>query len=185
VRPLVARVVVAASLVASCARSVPPSMLSKAILANDLALLDQSLDRGVSPSKPDEAGRPPLVLAAGMGQLTMVDHLITHGADLNQRDQAGQTALIAASAAGFVDIVKRLLVAGADTTLRDVHGFTAHDWVNDQLGHAARGGDDLARERYFEIAALLEKARVDASASPSASVSAEALEPPHKVPHSK
>ncbi|MFI5297892.1 MAG: ankyrin repeat domain-containing protein [Polyangiales bacterium] len=182
-RSLASILVSVALSVAACTPAFPPNTLAKAIQANDLALFDQSLDRGVDLNKPDELGRPPLVLAASLGKVAMVEHLIAHGAKLTAIDASGQTALIAASAAGFPDVVKVLLDAGADPSTKDINGYTAHDWVNDQLGHAARGGDDLARERYFEIAALLEKARTSAAPDPSASD--ETREAPHRVPHSK
>lgn len=172
-------------LVAACTPAASVHPLSAAIRANDLPVFDQEIDRGADLNAPDDVGRPPMVLAASLGKVAMVEHLLSHGAKIGVIDRNGQTPLIAAAAAGFPDIVKILLDAGADESTKDFNGYTAHDWVNDQLGHAARGGDDYGRERYFEIATLLEKARTDRAPDPSASSSADPREAPHRVPHEK
>ena len=61
-----------------------------------------------------QSSEPPLVRAAGAGQLAEVQALLAAGADLQARDQNGDTALNAAARGGQRAVVQALLAAGAD-----------------------------------------------------------------------
>jgi len=59
-------------------------------------------------------GRPPLVEAAGRGDLAQVQALLQAGADIEQRDVGGSTALLAATGGNHLGVVRVLIARGAD-----------------------------------------------------------------------
>ena len=149
----------------------PRSALTRAISADDAADLDSQIRGGADANLTDDMGRPSLTLAASLGFDDIVERLLAAGAKVDARDARGATALQIAAGAGHVNIVKRLLAAGADVGVRDSSGRTAMDIVREQAAHSARAGDEIGRDAYFAIAAMLS----DAASAPAASGSASAV----------
>ncbi len=107
--------------------------LFKAIEANDITALRESLDSGGSISVQDEDGLTPLMYATMNNQdSALLTELITLGADLNTQDSLGATALMhAARDNRNPEILLTLLNAGADPTITDNEGRTAYDYASE------------------------------------------------------
>jgi ankyrin repeat protein len=73
----------------------------------------QAINNGVDIAGPDEAGEPPLLIAALAGRKDMVVLLLDKGADIEVRNKGGLTALHAAAYGGHLDIVELLVSKGA------------------------------------------------------------------------
>ncbi|MEO8597433.1 MAG: ankyrin repeat domain-containing protein [Candidatus Solibacter sp.] len=111
--------------------------LVAAAQSNDLASLRILLEKNVPVNEKDEAGRTPLMWAAGNGNLKAVEMLLAKGADVNavslekfEMAKNGPlaignlTALMLASVGGGPDVVKMLLDAGAKINAVDVRQMT-------------------------------------------------------------
>jgi ankyrin repeat protein len=85
----------------------------------DVAQATQLLDNGVDPAMPNEAGEPPLLIAALKGHGKVVALLLDRGADINVRNKKGLTALHAAAYGGNLEVVELLLSKGASVNDRD------------------------------------------------------------------
>jgi ankyrin repeat protein len=68
---------------------------------------------------------PPIVMAAGDGNLAQVKAELKNGADVNAVDRGGGTALHQAVVSQGLPIVEALLAAGADVSVADSSGRTA------------------------------------------------------------
>ena len=112
--------------------------LIAAAAANDLASLRMLLDKGAAVEAKDEAGRTPLMWAAGNGNLKAVELLLARGADVNavSLEQSetvkngpvalgSLTALMMAAPVAGPEVVKALLDAGANVNAADVRKMTA------------------------------------------------------------
>jgi ankyrin repeat protein len=75
------------------AAQLPSADIYAAIRNNDLPKL-KSLTSGKNPGTPDDRGRTPLMLAAGMGSIDAMKVLIEAGADVNAADSFGATPLM-------------------------------------------------------------------------------------------
>lgn len=79
----------------------------------DLDQVVRLLDEGASIGEPDEAGEPPLMIAALAGHEAVVALLLDRGADVAIRNRGGLTALHAAAYGGHEAVVRLLLERGA------------------------------------------------------------------------
>jgi ankyrin repeat protein len=99
------------------------------------------IDRGADL---DRGNWPPVMQAAGGGDIRMLRLLLDRGADVNAQAESGGTALITAAGEGFTEIVSVLLKRGADPHVADRQGHTA-------LTYAEEGG-------HLEVVELLRQA---------------------------
>lgn len=75
-------------------------------------------------SKKNEAGYPPIILAAYHGREKVVKFLLDKNVNINEASDYG-TPLMAAVVKGSETIVKLLLDKKANTDITDINGFTA------------------------------------------------------------
>jgi ankyrin repeat protein len=73
----------------------------------------QAIDQRADIGEPNEAGEPPLIIAALSGSKDVVVLLLEKGGDVNIRNKGGLTALHAAAYGGHLDIVEILVSKGA------------------------------------------------------------------------
>jgi ankyrin repeat protein len=152
--------------------------LHDAVRSGKIDQVRQALDGGVSVAEPDDAGDPPLVIAALVGNSDIVTLLLQRGADVGIRNKHGLTALHAASYAGNLEIVKLLIAKGAavnDThnfySMTPLHAAAEEDRADVVAFLLANGADIEAKERngytplsqagwrgYWDAAGLLMKA---------------------------
>ena len=152
--------------------------LHDAVRGGKIDQVRQALDGGVSVAEPDDAGDPPLVIAALVGNSDIVTLLLQRGADVGIRNKHGLTALHAASYAGNLEIVKLLIAKGAavnDThnfySMTPLHAAAEEDRADVVAFLLANGADIEAKERngytplsqagwrgYWDAAGLLMKA---------------------------
>ena len=126
--------------------------LLRAILANDMEVVQALLAKGASPNI-NAMGVTPFLVAAGVGgggqrggQATaLLDVLLQHGADVNAQvtgtktysmriarspsTNEGMTALHVAAQSGRADLVRYLLEKGANPEIADINGRKAIDLV--------------------------------------------------------
>jgi ankyrin repeat protein len=104
------------------AAQLPSANIYAAIRNNDLPKL-KSLASGQNTGTPDDRGRTPLMLAAGVGSLDAMNVLIAAGTDVNAADSFGATPLMF----GIRDIakVRALLDAGARVNDKSKQNQTA------------------------------------------------------------
>jgi uncharacterized protein len=135
--------------------------LLRAILGNDMEVVQALLDKGASPNI-NAMGVTPFLVAAGVGggqrggpAIALLDVLLQHGADVNTQvtgtktysmriarspsTNEGMTALHVAAQTGRTDLVRYLLEKGANTEIADSNGRKAIDLVG-----GARGGNAAA-----------------------------------------
>ena len=152
--------------------------LHDAVRSGNLDQVRQALDSGAGIAEPDDAGDPPLVIAALAGNPEIIILLLERGADVGARNKHGLTALHAAAYAGNLAIVKLLVAKGA--AVNDTHNFykmsplhaAAEEDRADVVAYLlAKGADIEAKERngytplsqagwrgYWDAAGLLMKA---------------------------
>jgi ankyrin repeat protein len=106
--------------------------------ANDLASIRLLLEKGANVNAKDEAGRTPLMHAAGNGNPKVIELLLSKGADVNavslEKSEivkngpialGNLTALMLAAPSGGPEVTKALLDAGAKVDAADVRQMTA------------------------------------------------------------
>lgn len=123
--------------------------LLRAVNLDDVATVQQQLDRGYDVNSVDDSGDTLLVAAAREGSAKVVNLLIQRRAKVDTRIRSGDSAIMIAALKGHLGIVKALRAAGAEI---DHDGWTA-------LHYAAFGG-------YTEICKFLldQRANIDARA---------------------
>ncbi|KAI1377489.1 ankyrin repeat-containing domain protein [Hypoxylon crocopeplum] len=82
------------------------------------------LKYGANPSKPNNRGSTPILLAAEMGKVKSVEALIDKGADPQHASHSGVTALHRAAYNNHPDCVRFLLDKGADPNYANEWGYT-------------------------------------------------------------
>jgi ankyrin repeat protein len=138
--------------------------LLRAVLGNDLEVVQALLAKGASPNIV-AMGVTPLLAAVGVGagnrggaglgaaNIALMDQLLQHGADVNAQvtgtktysmriartpvANEGTTALHGAAQAGRTDLVRYLLEKGANPNITDSNGRKAIDWVGARTGNPA------------------------------------------------
>uniref|UniRef100_A0A0A9WBK5 Ankyrin repeat domain-containing protein 54 n=2 Tax=Lygus hesperus TaxID=30085 RepID=A0A0A9WBK5_LYGHE len=96
--------------------------LVQAASLNDVAKVNNLLNRGVNPNCSDSLSRTPLHIAACKGYAGIVRMLLERGANPNARDSIGNTALHLAACTNNIDVVLLLLKAGTDACSSDILG---------------------------------------------------------------
>lgn len=94
------------------------SLLQQAVRSNAIDCV-RALLAAKAHLKADGGGRPPLLVAAGLGRDVIVRELLKAGARVDGGDKDGTTPLIVASAHGHLGAVQALLKAGADVDHAD------------------------------------------------------------------
>jgi uncharacterized protein len=142
--------------------------LLRAIIGNDMEVVQLLLDKGASPNI-NAMGLTPFLVAAGVGggqrggpggngaAFALLDVLLQHGADVNAQvtgtktysmriarspsTNEGMTALHVAAQAGRTDLVRFLLEKGANPEISDINGRKPIDLVgaNPPAAGAGRG----------------------------------------------
>lgn len=87
--------------------------LVTAVKTNNLAILQEVLQKGGDPNQEDEAGSPVLVIAASKGLESIGEALLDAGAAVNKFNRVGQTALSRAAFFGHFQLVRELISRGA------------------------------------------------------------------------
>jgi ankyrin repeat protein len=156
--------------------------LLRAILGNDMEVVQALLAKGASPNI-NAMGVTPFLVAAGVGggrqSNELMDVLLQHGADVNAQvtgtktysmriarspsTNEGMTALHVAAQSGRADLVRYLLEKGANPEIADGNGRKPIDMVGNVGGAGAgagrgRGGPQAAPASAAEIRGLLQNA---------------------------
>lgn len=101
-----------------------PRELDTAVMAGDLAVVQQLLADGADPKAADRSGMTPLHLAAVYGKPDVAQALCAVGARPDAVDQEGATPLHYAARENLPEIVSLLLKSGAPVDARDQYGNT-------------------------------------------------------------
>lgn len=152
--------------------------LDNAIRSGNAEQVRQMLDHGAAIAAPDDAGDPPLIVAALAGRADVVMMLLKHGAEIGVRNKHGLTALHAAAYGGNLEVVRLLVANGAAVNDRrnfynmtPLHAAAEEDRVDVVAFLLGKGADIEAKERngytplsqagwrgYWDAAGLLMKA---------------------------
>ncbi len=102
-----------------------PLMLAVAQQGGDC--LQQLLNAGANPNRPDDNGNTALIEAVAYPDIRIedIETLIAHGADINLPNLNGETPLMFACNSGHTDVVRMFLACGADANRQDNNGMTA------------------------------------------------------------
>ena len=93
-----------------------------------LDMVQELVQRGAVPERPNHHGTTPLLYAAERGHPDVVKFLLDScNADINRIDRSLNTPLHQASYHGNVEVVKALLERGAKKDLREFRGMTARE----------------------------------------------------------
>ena len=71
------------------------------------------------------ASKPPIINAAGSGDISTVKKLYAEGRNINEADSSGATALMYAIWSNKADVAKYLIASGADIKAKDINGYDA------------------------------------------------------------
>jgi len=117
--------------------------LLAAITADNVAAVRQQLAAGADVHRrSDDRGRPPLLMAAKVGNPEVVRMLIDAGANINDQDRRGSTALHIAVHQGHLEVVKLLMERGANPRLENQKG---HNPVQNAARRSAREPENPRR----------------------------------------
>ncbi|KAI1086367.1 ankyrin repeat-containing domain protein [Rostrohypoxylon terebratum] len=111
---------------------------------DDLTIL--LLEHGADPSKPNNRGSTPILLAAEMGKIESIKALVGKGASFQHANNSGITALHRAAYSDFPECVRFLLDEGADPNY-------ANDWGYTPLGLAVTSGYVRCVKEFLEYRA--------------------------------
>jgi len=113
-----------------------------ACLRGDYNIVEDMLNKGISPNTVIDESITPLMYAAQSGQLRICKLLVAKGADVNLSPRNGHTALIAAVKSNNVQVLDFLMEKGALIDLPDIFGRTP-------IIYAAVYGDSALCEKLF------------------------------------
>lgn len=99
--------------------------LHRAVLGEDMAMIDFLLQKGASTTHANHFGRTVLHYAAMGGNLRQVVRLIEAGSDVFALDVRGSTPLHEAAAADATDVYQYLINLGASDSTRNNAGKSA------------------------------------------------------------
>lgn len=121
--------------------------LTAAAFAGHSRVCQLLLERGASPSIPNQQEEPPLACAVTEGQWEVAELLLgSRGMSIEQPDGYGRTPLVLAAMEGHLGILELLLSKGASVKVLDREGQSALSWscikgqlqaANCLLGHGA------------------------------------------------
>ena len=112
------------------AGSEPPAIpLPMAVVAGDLAAVEQHIEAGTDLDRRDDFGSTPLILAAVFDKPKVAAALLAAGADPALSDAQGSNPLHIAALLGRTEVVRRLLDAGVDRYARSASGAMAYDYA--------------------------------------------------------
>jgi ankyrin repeat protein len=114
-----------------------------ASIKGDLQLVENLINKGISPNTVLDESLTPLIYAAQGGQLKTCMYLISKGADVNFRPVNGSTPLIAAVRMKHYNIVDFLINKGSNINLGDEFGRTP-------LMHAIAKNDSLLFNKFLK-----------------------------------
>lgn len=98
--------------------------LSEAILAANLELCKELLEKGAKANNPDSKGYRPLQLATIKSNSEIAELLLEHGANPNVQNKLGDSPLHEAAKQGNNDIIELLIAKGADVHKKNRFGKT-------------------------------------------------------------
>lgn len=101
-----------------------PDALIQALAEDNVSILNQALQDGLSVNACNSEGSPLLGLAAEVGAIQSVQVLLAAGAAVDQGDADQWTPLMAAAGGNHHDIVQLLLAAGANINAQTTFGLT-------------------------------------------------------------
>jgi ankyrin repeat protein len=100
--------------------------LHRAVLSDNVEVVDLLLRHGANVNAVNRYGVPPLDVACLDGNVAIVERLLKAGADATVTRPGGQTVLMTAARTGNPEIIKALLRSGVDVNAREaVRGQTA------------------------------------------------------------
>lgn len=117
----------------------PAGSLAEASKAGDNKAIEDFLEAGGSPNKPDKDGTSPLSWAAMAGHEEAVALLLDKGANVDQTNGDGSTSLHGAAFLGNTKVVEVLLKNEADVNARNHKGETPLDTVAAPWGPGVQG----------------------------------------------
>ena len=122
-----------------------------AVQENNLALVKDLVEKGLTVTGFDDLGLTPLHYAARNENLEMVTFLLASGADINAQDEtrAGNTPLAEVAGTCSLKMARRLIAAGADPTIPGGMQLTALHKAKKRL----RGDGPMVYELLLKAAA--------------------------------
>ena len=120
---------------ASAQEPVKADRLFEAVMAKNISVVKDALDKGAEVEARNKDGRTPLMVAARYPTIPeIVSLLLEKGAEVNARNNAGWTPLMRAARYSTIpEIVTLLLDAGADALAKDEDGKRAIDHAKENF----------------------------------------------------
>lgn len=140
----------------------PDIPLPMAVIAGDVAAVEQHIEAGTDLNQRDDFGSTPLIIAAVFGRPEVAAALLAAGADPALTDAQGSNPLHIAALLGRTEVVRSLLDSGADRYTRSASGATAFDYAAAPLPEEGAIFDVL-RTRLGPIGFQLDDAEVAAA----------------------
>ncbi|XP_011313210.1 ankyrin repeat domain-containing protein 54 [Fopius arisanus] len=129
-----------------------------AAATNNVELVTNLLEKGVSPNNTDCQGRSPLHMASSSGYTDVVKVLLDFGANPNMTDTLGNTPLHLAAVTSKMPIVVLLLKAGTNVLSSDRHGYNPLQLAQTKLRMLQKsGGSELSvvKEEVHKVVEML------------------------------
>ncbi|XP_034943731.1 ankyrin repeat domain-containing protein 54-like [Chelonus insularis] len=132
--------------------------MRRAVTTNNVDLMKEVLEKGLSPNISDHLKRTPLHLAACRGYTDIVKLLLDHGANPNEIDSLSNTPLHLAAVTCKYDVITLLLEAGANVLSSDRHGYNPLQLAQSKLRllQSCRGSDmNVIKDEVHKIINML------------------------------